>query len=83
MASIIGSPIGGTKLVLMRKWDVEEGMRLAVREQVTGFGGVPLIAGQILEHASREPLDLDVRTFPMGGAAVPPDLPAAGARGAR
>ncbi len=75
VASIIGSPIGGTKLVLMRKWDVDEGMRLALREQVTGFGGVPLIAGQILEHASQEPLDLDIRTFPMGGAAVPPDLP--------
>jgi long-chain acyl-CoA synthetase len=75
VASIIGSPIGGTKLVLMRKWDVEEAMRLAVRERVTGFGGVPAIARQVVEYPGREHLDLDIRTFPMGGAAVPPDLP--------
>jgi long-chain acyl-CoA synthetase len=75
VASIIGSPIGGTKLVLMRKWDVEEGMRLAVQERVTGCGGVPAIARQILEYPGRELLELDIRTFPMGGAAVPPDLP--------
>ena len=75
VASIIGSPMGGTKIVLMRKWDVDEGMRLAVQERVTGFGGVPLIAGQILEHPGSRTLDLDIRTFPMGGAAVPPDLP--------
>ena len=52
-----------------------EGMRLAVQERVTGLGGVPLIARQILEHAAGELVDLDIRTFPMGGAAVPPDLP--------
>jgi acyl-CoA synthetase (AMP-forming)/AMP-acid ligase II len=75
VASIIGGPMGGSKLVLMRKWDVDEGVRLAVREEVTNLGGVPTIARQILEYPGVEELDLRVRGVPMGGAAVPPDLP--------
>lgn len=75
VASIIGGPMGGSKLVLMRKWDVDEGVRLAVRERVTNLGGVPTIARQILEYPGIEELDLRVRGVPMGGAAVPPDLP--------
>ncbi len=75
VASIIGSPIGGSKIVIMRKWDVDEAVRLAAREGLTGFGGVPAIVQQILEHPDLEQLGLDIRTFPMGGAAVPPDLP--------
>jgi acyl-CoA synthetase (AMP-forming)/AMP-acid ligase II len=75
VAAIIGSPIGGSKIVLMRKWDVEEGLRLAREEHVTGLGGVPTIARQVLEYPGVERLGLAIRTFPMGGAAVPPDLP--------
>ena len=74
VSSIVGGPLGGSKIVLMRKWDVEEALRLAREEQVTGIGGVPAIARQILEHPRIGELDLDVRTAPMGGAPVPPDL---------
>jgi acyl-CoA synthetase (AMP-forming)/AMP-acid ligase II len=74
MAGIIGGPMTGTKMVLMRKWDVEEGLRLAVEEGVTSLGGVPAIAQQILEHPGVERLGLDPRSFPLGGAPVPPDL---------
>jgi acyl-CoA synthetase (AMP-forming)/AMP-acid ligase II len=73
---IIGSPLRGTKLVLMRKWDVGEGLRLAREEQVTSLGGVPAIARQMLEHPRVAQLGLDARVLPMGGAPVPPDLPA-------
>ena len=76
VAAIIGGPLAGSKLVLMRKWDVEEGLRLAREEQVTSFGGVPAVARQILEHPGVGQLGLDVRLLPMGGAPVPPDLPA-------
>jgi acyl-CoA synthetase (AMP-forming)/AMP-acid ligase II len=72
MSSIVGGPIGGTKMVLMRKWDVEHALRLAREEQVTGVGGVPAVAQQVIEHPGAA--GLEVRTFPMGGAAVPPDL---------
>jgi acyl-CoA synthetase (AMP-forming)/AMP-acid ligase II len=75
IAAIIGSPIGGSKILIMRKWDLERALQLAVDEGLTAFGGVPAIARQIIEHPGLEALDLDVRGFPMGGAAVPPDLP--------
>jgi len=75
VSSIIGGPMGGSKIVIMRKWDVDEALRLAREEQVTGFGGVPTMARQILEHPRIKDLGVDVRTCPMGGAAVPPDLP--------
>lgn len=76
VSAIVAGPLGGAKMVLMRKWDLEEGLRLAREEQITGFGGVPAVARQILERPGVGDLDLDVRTFPMGGAPVPPDLPA-------
>jgi acyl-CoA synthetase (AMP-forming)/AMP-acid ligase II len=75
IAAIIGSPMGGSKILIMRKWDLERALQLAVDEGLTAFGGVPAIARQIIEHPGLEALDLDVRGFPMGGAAVPPDLP--------
>jgi acyl-CoA synthetase (AMP-forming)/AMP-acid ligase II len=75
IAAIIGSPMGGSKILIMRKWDLERAIRLAVDEGLTAFGGVPAIARQIIEYPGLEELDLDVRGFPMGGAAVPPDLP--------
>jgi len=75
VSSIIGGPMGGSKIVIMRKWDVDDALRLAREEQVTGFGGVPTMARQILEHPHIKDLGIDVRTCPMGGAAVPPDLP--------
>lgn len=75
IAAIIGSPMGGSKILIMRKWELERALQLAVDEGLTAFGGVPAIARQIIEYPGLEDLDLDVRGFPMGGAAVPPDLP--------
>jgi acyl-CoA synthetase (AMP-forming)/AMP-acid ligase II len=75
VSSMVGGPMGGSKIVIMRKWDVDEALRLAREEQVTGFGGVPTMARQILEHPRITELGIDIRSCPMGGAAVPPDLP--------
>ncbi len=75
IAAIIGSPMGGSKILIMRKWDLERALQLAVDEGLTAFGGVPAIARQIIEYPGLEELGLDIRGFPMGGAAVPPDLP--------
>ncbi len=75
VASIISGPMGGTKLVMMHKWDLEQAVRLAKEEGVTNLGGVPTIARQFLDYPGIGELGLDVRGFPMGGAAVPPDLP--------
>jgi len=75
VSSIVGGPLGGSKIVLMRKWDLEEALRLAAAERVTSLGGVPTVARQILERPGLGELGLDIRLFPMGGAPVPPDLP--------
>ena len=44
IAAIIGSPMGGSKILIMRKWDLERALQLAVDEGLTAFGGVPAIA---------------------------------------
>jgi len=76
IASIIGGSLGGSKLVLMRKWDVAEVLRLAERERATGLGGVPAMARELLDYPELGKFDLSaVRSFPLGGAPVPPDLP--------
>jgi long-chain acyl-CoA synthetase len=75
IASIIGGPMGGGKLVMMPRWDLQSAVALAQREGLTNLGGVPTIARQLLDHPGIGKLGLDVRSFPMGGAAVPPDLP--------
>jgi acyl-CoA synthetase (AMP-forming)/AMP-acid ligase II len=74
ISSIVGAPLGGSKTVLMHRWNVQEWARLAVDEQVTTLGSVPAVARQILEYPGVRELGLDVRLFSVGGAAVPPDL---------
>ncbi|MDT3440672.1 MULTISPECIES: class I adenylate-forming enzyme family protein [unclassified Pseudofrankia] len=74
VSAIVGGPLGGGKMVLMRRWDAQEWARLAVDEEVTALGGVPAVARQILEYPGVGELGLDVRLFSIGGAAVPPDL---------
>ncbi len=76
IASIVGGAMGGSKLVLMRRWDVAEVLRLAERERATGLGGVPAMARELLYYPELGKFDLSaVRSFPLGGAPVPPDLP--------
>ena len=75
IASIVGGPMAGSKIVMMRKWSVDEGLALAKAEGATSVGGVPTIAREILDYPDLHNMGLDVRTFPMGGASVPPDLP--------
>ena len=65
----------GGKLVLMRRWDAEEGMRLIERERVTATGGVPTIAWQLIEHPARANYDLSsLQGVSYGGAPSAPEL---------
>jgi acyl-CoA synthetase (AMP-forming)/AMP-acid ligase II len=75
IASIVGSAMSGSKIVLMRKWSADQALRLARAEGLTGMGGVPAMARQLLEHPDVKGDGLEIRTFPMGGACVAPDLP--------
>ena len=69
------SLFGGAKLVMMRKWDVPRAMELIQRERITGAGGVPTIAWQIIEHPDRPNYDLSsLETVSYGGAPSAPEL---------
>ncbi|MFJ7493102.1 class I adenylate-forming enzyme family protein [Streptomyces sp. NPDC097727] len=65
---------GGT-LVLMRKWDAEEALRLIREHRVTHYAGVPATALQLLAAAERAGDGLEsLQMLNTGGAAAPPDL---------
>jgi long-chain acyl-CoA synthetase len=69
------SLFAGAKLVMMRKWDVTRAMELIQRERITGAGGVPTIAWQIIEHPDRARYDLSsLESVAYGGAPSAPEL---------
>jgi long-chain acyl-CoA synthetase len=74
--AILGPALfNGSKLVLMRRWDPELGMRLIERERITHAGGVPTIAWQLVEHPARENYDLSsLESVSYGGAPGTPEL---------
>lgn len=72
VATFLQSFALGRKLVLMRKWDAEEAMRLIAAERVTYFVGVPLMSFEMLTHPHRDRYDLSsVTDFAAGGAPRP------------
>lgn len=65
----------GARLVLMRKWDVEQAFELIEREKINLAGGVPTIAWQLLEHPARTKYDLSsLESVAYGGAPSAPEL---------
>jgi long-chain acyl-CoA synthetase len=72
---LAGALYGGSKLVTMHRWDVEQAMDLIEREQITVAGGVPTIAWQILEHPNRERYNLStIESVAYGGAPASAEL---------
>lgn len=65
----------GARLVLLRKWDALEALKLIEKERATSIGGVPTIAWQVLEHPDRAKYDLSsIDTINYGGAPAAPEL---------
>ena len=65
---------GGT-VVLMRKWNVEEALRLVEKERVTHLTGVPLIVRELVSSPAVAQHNLtSLFALGGGGAAFPPDL---------
>ncbi|MEO0361378.1 MAG: AMP-binding protein, partial [Pseudomonadota bacterium] len=63
----------GAKLVMMRKWDAEEAVRLVREEEVTRFLAVPTMAQDLALAARRLGLDLPtLSNLGAGGAKRPP-----------
>ena len=64
---------GAHKIVLMKKWNVEEALVLIERERVTRVTGVPTIMWEITHSPNRDKYDLSsLKSFGAGGAPVPP-----------
>ncbi len=74
-ASLMGTVASGGTIVLMRRWDAGEALKLIERERVQLTGGVPTIAWQLLEHPDRDRYDLScLEAIQYGGAPAAPEL---------
>ncbi|XRQ15205.1 AMP-binding protein [Actinomadura welshii] len=72
---LVTSALQGGTVVLMYKWDVREALRLIERERVTGFGGVPTMAWQVLTSPEFDDYDTSSLTgVSYGGAPAAPAL---------
>jgi long-chain acyl-CoA synthetase len=69
------SLVGGVKIVMQRKFDAGDALRLIEAERISSAGGVPTIAWQLLTHPDREKYDLSsLESLAYGGAPSAPEL---------
>ncbi len=72
--SFLLSVIGGRRIILMYKWDIQEAFRLIEREKVTSFVGVPTMSYELTTNPDRVNYDLtSLEDLGAGGAARPAD----------
>jgi len=75
---LIATSAVGATLVMMRKWDVGDALRLIERERVTVLGGVPTMPLQIIADPRHADYDLSsLGSVIYGGAPPPIGLPEA------
>jgi len=74
-AFMIPATAAGNRIVMMHHFDAKQALQLIEAERITGIGGVPTIAMQILEHPDFSKYDTSsVKSISYGGAPAPPDL---------
>ena len=72
---LLGSVLGGNKLVVMYKWDAERALELIERERITTFVGVPTMSWDLLESPEFSTRDTSsLASVGGGGAPAPPEL---------
>ncbi|MFG2089447.1 MULTISPECIES: class I adenylate-forming enzyme family protein [unclassified Spirillospora] len=72
---LVTSALQGGTVVMMYKWDVRTALELIERERVTGFGGVPTMAWQVLTSPDFGEYDTSSLTgVSYGGAPAAPAL---------
>lgn len=76
LGSAFLSPLfSGSKVVIMRRWDADEALRLIAAEKVTLFTGVPTMLWDVLNRAKLADADLSsLRNIASGGQALPVNL---------
>ncbi|GJD51168.1 Long-chain-fatty-acid--CoA ligase [Methylobacterium crusticola] len=74
-ATLVTSLHRGSRLVMMRRWDLAGALALIERERCTSAGGVPTIAFQLLDGRDAGTHDLSsLETISYGGAPAPAEL---------
>jgi acyl-CoA synthetase (AMP-forming)/AMP-acid ligase II len=69
---LLNSFVIGRCMVVMRKWDALEALKLIEREKVTYFVGVPTMSLELMSHPERHRFDLSsLRDITAGGAPRP------------
>jgi long-chain acyl-CoA synthetase len=72
---MLGSILGGNKLVVMYKWNPERALELIERERITTFVGVPTMSWDLLESPDFAQRDTSsLASVGGGGAPAPPEL---------
>ncbi len=72
---MLGSFVGGAKLVMTHKWDPDRALELIEAEKVTHFVGVPTMSWDLLEAPTFAERDTSsLRSVGGGGAPMPPEL---------
>ncbi|MCC6764003.1 MAG: AMP-binding protein [Deltaproteobacteria bacterium] len=74
-AIMVPALLAGMKLVMQRRWNVDQALEIIQRERITNAGGVPTIAWQIIEHPRFDEFDLSsLESIAYGGAPSAPEL---------
>ncbi len=74
-ATLVTGLYRGSRLVLMRRWDLATALGLIERERCTSAGGVPTIAWQLLDGREAGTHDLSsLESISYGGAPAPAEL---------
>ncbi|MEA2564873.1 MAG: steroid-24-oyl-CoA synthetase [Actinomycetota bacterium] len=72
---LVANALNGGTLVMMHRWDPARALELIERERITGFGNVPAMVMQVLDHPDFATRDTSsVRFDSYGGAPAPPAL---------
>ncbi|MHB8379577.1 MAG: class I adenylate-forming enzyme family protein [Acidimicrobiales bacterium] len=74
-AFMIPATAAGNKIVMMHHFDSKRALQVIQSERITGIGGVPTIAMQIMDDPDFATFDTSsVKSISYGGAPAPPDL---------
>ena len=72
---MLGSFVGGSRLIMTHRWDPERALELIEREGVTHFVGVPTMSWDLLEDPTFADRDTStLKSVGGGGAPMPPEL---------
>jgi acyl-CoA synthetase (AMP-forming)/AMP-acid ligase II len=74
-AAFLSPMLAGSKIVIMRRWDPQEALRIIAEERITQFTGVPTMLWDVLHNARMDEADLSsLRNISSGGQALPVNL---------